>query len=42
VLPSIESLRGVGVPLLVYVLFAGIVAFVLQRYILKFRRARRK
>jgi type VII secretion-associated serine protease mycosin len=42
VLPSIESLRGVGVPLLVYLLLAGIVAFVLQRYILKFRRARRK
>lgn len=42
VLPSIESLRDAGVPLLVYLAFAGIIAFVLQRYILKFRRPRRK
>jgi len=42
VLPSIESLRDTGLPLLVYLAFAAIVAFLLRRYILKFRRPRRK
>jgi type VII secretion-associated serine protease mycosin len=42
VLPSIESLRDAGLPLLVYLAFAAIVAFLIYRYILKFRRPRRK
>jgi type VII secretion-associated serine protease mycosin len=42
VLPSIESLRDAGLPLLVYLAFAATAAFVLRRYILKFRRPRRK
>lgn len=42
VLPSIESLRDVGLPLLVYLAFASLVAVLLRRYILKFRRPGRK
>ncbi len=42
VLPSIESLRDVGLPLLLYLVFATIAAYLLCRYILKFRRPRRK
>jgi type VII secretion-associated serine protease mycosin len=42
VLPSIESLRDAGLPLLVYLAFAAILVLLLRRYILKFRRPRRK
>jgi len=42
VLPSIESLRNVGLPILIYLLFAALLVFVLRRAILKFRGARRE
>lgn len=42
VLPSIESLRNTGLPLLVYLAFAAVVIVLLRRAALKFRRPRRK
>ena len=42
VLPSIESLKNVGLPILIYLLFAALLVFVLRRAILKFRGARRE
>ena len=42
VLPSVESLRNAGLPLLVYLAFIGIIAVLVRRYTLKFRRPRRK
>lgn len=38
VLPSIESLRNTGLPLLVYLIFAILLVTVVRRVILKFRR----
>ncbi len=41
-LPSIESLRDVGLPLLVYLFFAVLFVIVLRQLILKFKGARRE
>jgi type VII secretion-associated serine protease mycosin len=38
VLPSIESLRNIGLPLLVYLIFAVLLAVIIKQVILKFRR----
>ncbi|MEO7121632.1 MAG: S8 family serine peptidase [Lacisediminihabitans sp.] len=42
VLPSIESLRDVGLPLLIYLLFAALLVTVVRQVILNYRRARRE
>jgi type VII secretion-associated serine protease mycosin len=42
VLPSIESLRNAGIPLLVYLVFGTLLIILLRRLFLKFKGARRK
>jgi type VII secretion-associated serine protease mycosin len=42
VLPSIESLRNAGIPLLVYLVFGSLLVILLRRVLLEFRGARRK